>query len=527
MSIGKREQIVIGSIVALGLIAALHFLVFAESARQLKDAKASYDGMVTKVQSLRTLNDEAVLTSYTQETKRFLDEVQTGIDKLKLQMPEAFVIPKIEEIKLELPPSTPQGELEAKKKETLDKLIAERKLKQVDLVMAEIERLQAKAQDRELKHSFLGPLSWNVPLALPAPMQSGQLWDQIKNVAEFKSTLDRMGDDTTQQQTSTPPAAGALALPTAPAQPSQVRLQINWQYEQQLRVLGMDMRQVTLLRAKGEFVPLFYRLCLANLIMKQGLAGHRVFNEELTRETLLKILGVELQQDPIEGLQESKLYFAYEQLRALNNLLELAKAKKVAEVTDVVFRSYAFLVEQKSPETPIDLKIIDPAMLPDDEVDAAPLSPNATPTPDPNLDPMMMDPNYDPLMAGGMGMGMGGAPLTPLGQPGKPAAITKTDKDLGYALPIKLTFRAKNADAFTYVYDVLREKPMTELHRLVIRSMSQRNPADGSVEMTVTFLEVPKLFDTIENVKKIIEDIKANRQPGSAEAADQAAPPAL
>lgn len=102
--------------------------------------------------------------------------------------------------------------------------------------------------------------------------------------------------------------------------------------------------------------------------------------------------------------------------------------------------------------------------------------------------------------------------------------LTPGEEDIGYALPIKIRFRAGNRDAFAYMYEVLAEKPMAELHRLIIRSMSEYNPSDQTIDAETTFIIVPKLFDTIDIVRSILKEIRQEDAPTTTAETAQAAP---
>ena len=59
------------------------------------------------------------------------------------------------------------------------------------------------------------------------------------------------------------------------------------------------------------------------------------------------------------------------------------------------------------------------------------------------------------------------------------------DNEIGYALPIKLTYRVSNIKGWEFIYEVLRRNPLAELHRVLIRSMSVYDPANTDIEMTL------------------------------------------
>ena len=58
-----------------------------------------------------------------------------------------------------------------------------------------------------------------------------------------------------------------------------------------------------------------------------------VLQEPLSRKMLYDILEVDMPYDQVAGLKDNKLYFAYEELRNLNTLLEMAREYSVSDVT--------------------------------------------------------------------------------------------------------------------------------------------------------------------------------------------------
>ena len=544
MTIGKREQIVIGVITAIALIAILHVAIFVPSTASFKKAKDDLDDTVAKISNLQTLRSKDALVKFNAQSDQFLKDLKQGIGDLKLDQPEEFVIPTLAEIKPDPAPAGKMANPEQAKKDKLDAIIKEKREKQKDKLLEEIERLRGFIQDRKVQMTFLGPYGWNIPTQLPPAMQSMQLWDLLKNIAEGKGTLERLGKN------------------------SPVYRSILFQYEKNLYALGLDVRQAQKLANYGEFVPLYYRLSIASLILKQNPKGHPILGEELTRDRLFKLLGIDLPMDPIKGIADSKVYFAFEELRTLNNLLDAAKQMGVSEVTNVVFRGYAFLRTQKSLDAPDDkIPIVDPSKLDNDETDDPSISGDLI-AGGPMMGGGMMGPGMGGMMGPGMGMmgpgmgmmgpGMQGPATKKSGGSKKPGggapsgggeddsedgggampgtgsgggADSKEDPtnkpkedEIGYALPIKITFRASNLNAFSYIYEVLRDRPMTEIHRMVLKSMSQRDPNNPNIEVAATFLFVPQLFGTLDEVRKLIKELQEPESSAKSSAAKETAP---
>lgn len=537
MNIGKREQIVIGSITAIALIAGLHFAIFSPAAESFTSSKSARDQMRTTIQGLRTIADEKIITDYNTKTLGFLDKLKSGVNYLQLDQPPAFDIPKLADIPAD---GAKPGQLPDDFKKEKQKEIANSKASaQLDLVMGEISKFRALQAEKAIQLSFLNNpqlLScWRIPEQLPPTMRGGPLWDQIKSIADSKISLNNMN----------------LQSP--------LYMRMRQQYYVSLQPLGLDMNHSETLARYGEFVPLIQRLCYADLIlkmmdaqMKQSGVPVTVLGEPLTRERLLDFLNIKLDYDPLPELTENKVYFMYHELRSLNYMLTVARDTKIKDVTAVTLRGYAFLRNQPAPENPADGQWIpsDLSKLADDETDdprvwmkkeeLAAFDPNAPIDPVTGLPMGMTDPSMagDAAgatmdMAGGAGaMGTALDP-NPLAS-GPPKTQRKPEEDLGYAIPIKITYVAPNDVGLKYAYEMMRRRPLTEFHRFVMRSTSiylpgltvAANPSNTDIEMTATMLFVPKLFDTIEQVRQILKDAGVTSESQTATPTEAPAAPA-
>ena len=86
---------------------------------------------------------------------------------------------------------------------------------------------------------------------------------------------------------------------------------------------------------------------------------------------------------------------------------------------------------------------------------------------------------------------------------------------MGFAFPIEFTFRALNKDGWTFIYDVLKRYPMTEIYRLSLQSISEYAPDNPDIQFAVYFLFVPRLFDTMENVRKVLQELQQQQSPSA------------
>ena len=92
-----------------------------------------------------------------------------------------------------MPPGTSVEDIGKAQQKELDEVIKPELFeKQTDLVSEEIERLRSFLNLDDMKASFLGKKGWNIPNQLPEAMQTGQLWDLVRVIAETKGILKRL-----------------------------------------------------------------------------------------------------------------------------------------------------------------------------------------------------------------------------------------------------------------------------------------------------------------------------------------------
>lgn len=545
MNIGKREQIVIGVISALGLIAGLHYYIFAPGVVNLAKAQGERDATMTQLKGMIRLNDPKKLDLFENQINQYLDNLDEGLKTLKVDQPEIFALPtlaKVEPKKGEPPfpppiPTPPRANWKPGRGQTpwptplppekeprrarQREIAMERAPQQLTMIMDEVAKLRAAQAAKHPELSFLDfrqappnmpPTQWSgwrVPTELPAEMQGGALADALKDIANYKGMVDMT------------------------AKSSNLLRTIQQNYNNFTYKIGLDMDFNTNLKKYGEFVPQIQKLFFVDLIMKRAAStpgGMIILSKQLTTADLCNYLDVNLDFVPLEGISESKAYFLYEELRNLNYMIEMAGKMGVKRITEVTLRGYGYLrffpnltAEQIEGSYP------NPVTLSDDEQDglmgpelpdgytmnAAGQVLDAMGNPvDPNqvialLHPEMLEPN-DPLLNG----------LPPVTHSG--SIVPKAD-ELGYAIPIKMAYVATNTVGISYLYEILRDKPLAELHRLIMRSLSANweilnpyysvlsapaEPNSNDLEITATFIFVPKLFNAIDDVKKMIKEIR-------------------
>lgn len=549
MGFGKREQIIIGAVVAVILIAALHITVFAPRAAAFSKAMQDRDMEAEKIQRMRIVKDPQLLDRFEKESTDRLAQLQEGIKHLGLNTNEIFIMaPKEkstsssneneeesesgysnssssddEDYDKELEGDATGSGTNTRQQTTTEEEKTQRELTpdelrkkaekeaevkkkvdaQTDLIMAEIALLMSlrgdPANPSQTQTSFLDARGWNLPVQLPDTMNGPALWDQLRQIADIKNALDRMSKTARDYQAT------------------------ERRYSTSLRPLGIDVVHMNQrLQRYGEFVgPFFFRMAYAHLILERLKAEPTpvfIAGKQLDRDEIFIILGIKIPDKRIRYLEESRYYFVYEELKNLNNLIKMAKNMQVADISSVTFRGFAFLKEQGARKAARERPITDIRELGNDEADAATEEGAAR-----GGGAIM------PGIPGMPGVGMPGVGMPGVGIPGVPgmpgvgglagyrASLTQAgktkplDKEIGYALPIKITIKANNNVMYNYIWDVLRDNPLAELHRLVLKSDASdvrlRDPGNPNIEASATFIFVPKLFDTIESVREVLNEL--------------------
>lgn len=461
------------SLVGIILVFALHLTVFSPQAQDYKEAKTEHDDMVAQIRQLKRVRPSTPgapdrLTEYEQNTQQFLDELQEGISELGLDYPEEFVMPQPQAIQVDAPEGTPPEQIEQMRSEKFTQQLVAKINEQIDLLLSEVEELAGYRNRSDVQMNFLGPQGWGLPTELPAEMQSAQLWDMLKAAYETKGMLEKLSPDTAYYS--------------------------NWQnrYDRILLAVGLNPQRAEYLKRFGEFVPLYYKAQVLNLIsdrMPEG-APRYIMQEQLDRDMLIDLLGIQMPNEPIEGTSETRLYFAEEELRHLNDLLALSLEDefKLSQINQVVLWGYGYLREIPEGMPQPGMDFVTPDNLPSDE----PLlteQPRGT-----------REPAYTRQVG-----------VAPQAEPDEEPKAPQP-QDIGFAMPIKLNFRATNINAWSYIYEVLRRNPMYELHRLELSALPRQiDPDSKMLDVEATFIAVPKLFETIEQIRGILDELQTQQ----------------
>jgi hypothetical protein len=526
MTIGKREQIVVGIIVAIITVAILHMTIFAQRQAALRTAQGNFAQTAGKVQQMKQAPSTKVLVEYTSLTQTLLTQLEEGVNQLGMEKLDEFVTPD---------PKDPN----------FLTILLQKLNQQLDMIMRATARLAEFSASQKTRMSFLDQRQWGIPTALPPRMQSSALWDTLNEIKDTRGVLN----------SSTPG--------------SEVYLRTQQRYNQLLQQVGLDIGKVEQLKEYGEFVPIYYQMQILNLILSRIPEGETILirQEVLTRDNLMTILGIKRPTDTIPNLTETLSYFVYQYLNFVNQLLAMAETHGIQEVTNVTLRGWSFLRKAPDEKQLPNMTVDAPASLEDDRQmpfdyvsmgggirlpkavrqrfnglalltskQLADLQARGYPREqiakwtaldfeDHNVK-LRRPSDSDHESGGGIGIGIGiGASAAPT--PAPQALESKPrDEDIGYAFPVEITFRAPNKEGWTFIYDVLNKTPLNELYRISMTSMSTQRPADTNIEFTVTFLFVSKLFKTIDTVRDLLKQLGPNpTAPKPAPAAEKAATP--
>ncbi len=531
----KREIIVIGGIIAALMMGGLHFFLFKERVDRQAAAIAQRDERVGQLRQMRTLSDISELDAFNAQLDDKVKLLTEVAPLIGFDQPEAFLMPTLVN-DFAIDPEKRISEIEPFVMDEYKKASMARVPKQVDYLLEEVGKLQAMArasqqgarsQDRSttasVRLTFLGqppaaatpPPTWWLPIQLPERLlaDKGRLWDGLRQLADQKFILDQMD----------------------PASP-----QYNFNYTQYQglvwQVLGINYSYIDSTKHFGEFVPLISKLALANLILTEMDAWEKaspdqwvlIHSSRLDRDLLFRILDInlELPGEVILGLQENKLYFAFEQLRSLNRMLELAAANGVGEISQVLLDGYSYLRLNEESLVAIEPAIvgpIDPATLPNDELAMGKMEVVAQA--EESIDDFYeMEFMMEEEMGGEMGeeFGMEGMAEVSTEPTIAEAPLAPSETEPGVGLPIKIIYTATNDRTWRFLYEVLRTQPTTELHRLQFENISQY-PAYGNSQEVRThaiFISVPKMFRVIDTVRQV-NQLTGVEDPAAAPAGEE------
>ncbi len=458
MKFGKREQIVILVVVGLVMIAGLHLTVFKSRATRYSTSVQRVQEMQSKANNLPTIREPRQLEELKKSTKTLNQEYADAVTSMSLSLPEVFLVPATAaevnpaDVKGATPPpaNAASAVIQKFKQDNFEAVKKTKYEDQLTSVLQEIKTLQsfnkktegnrAKTTDMSFLGEGLEKSGWDLPVKLPDNIAGGRLEDLLREIDQTVGIL-------------------RMIASSSPALQQEQRAR----YEAHLKELGIsndlyrDLGPASL-SAKGEPVPLIHKLCHAALLEQAIGPGKKISDKTITRELLYDWLEIKLPYDRLEGLRVNDLYFVYEDLRFLNLLLALSVKREITQIFGVVLESPAYLREQADLTDPPD-----------------PIPPPKQPT------PVASNPA---VVSSSLSSGASGGPPTAVkvNPPGKEA--------VGLCLPIILQFRSNNLNAWNFIYDVLREIPLSELDQAEFHAASEA----GDLFCQIRFLFVPHLF---------------------------------
>lgn len=469
ISIGKREKLIAGIVIAIVAIAAVHFVLFKGPARQLAQLKAERDSLMSQVQRLPKLPPK-------QEVDQRFDQIRKDEFLFWKASTDMHVMPLLVFYDpLEPPP--PKGSDDKAKAEQEAKMAVYRSQERAysrtreDIIAARFKQLLTMKERYEggeewvgdnlfihnppetlpthvMKMTFLenNNQGWHLPSSLKKEFQgSPKLWDEINHLYEGWSLIENIPVTSSQYN----------------------RHFVN--YQQRLINLGFPLQALQGVQTRLGFdVPDFIiRLLFAQLVWEQ--AGDETIaiglDQTLTLPMLKKMFGVKTPET-------ERMRVLNAQLDLLSNtLLPLARKNRIAEIVMVTLPTATdYFIRTKI------------------EKGAAPTRTGG--------------------MAGGLGLqrpgGMGGAPpgmgmgmLARTRQTQQASAEAEGEDqyqltDKGTMTFVSMRFKANNQNTFRFIYEVLNDPTYVGLEDLKI--VSQQSSEDLLVQCVFnTLMEVDGL----------------------------------
>ncbi|MBI1785146.1 hypothetical protein HYR69_08375, partial [Candidatus Sumerlaeota bacterium] len=218
MRFGKREQIVVLGLAVLGTIGLLHLLFFSGRASELATSFKKVQELEGQVRDLKRIADMGRFNKFKEMTKALGTTYTDVITSLSLTHPPEFNALRLDDVVITPPKGAAKEQIQKMKEAKLNEMRKEQSGKQLDLIYAQLEKLQEFAADAErndetkTKAYFLGNFSgkgggWNLPIALPKDLYSpnnksdiGKLVDKLRELSQNKGMLDVINKEQTELQ---------------------------------------------------------------------------------------------------------------------------------------------------------------------------------------------------------------------------------------------------------------------------------------------------------------------------------------
>jgi hypothetical protein len=506
MKFGNREKIIGVSVVALGLIGGLHFLVFAPKANQYQESVKAYNDAVADLNNVGQPPPETEIVSFQQRTWDYQRRMLDFLKDANLLIPEGFPIPVV--VEKAAPVEGEEGydyyaeeqdpaaagigamgmmgpwmggpgmmgagqgsNVAAIPEKEFDPLTPEQK-RTLAAKLSELERLRDAGGDTRL--TFMdGETQWNILRQLPDAIRRGNV-----DVADLVRRLQ-----------------GTDAIIKQAGEGSNLRYQRQGQYVTELRGIGLDQvrrqglapggtpntlvnsRAVpSILRDYGNLAAVMHTINRINLIKASvpkeslNITSDEAYFAQLEDLLRLDSENEQFRTSDITYIKWQVVAFdALKQMDALLDLITMARDAKLVEVSSVKFWD------------PVDVEWIDPATAA--TADATTTDGAAAGAMNPWGDPSMMgmgDPTLmDPSMMMGMGMGMGfgmGFGMQPVGP---------TGEVIGTSTPIEIEVRGTNAAVMAFAHAITHSRRLYSIDSFQITGVTGQPNIEVTARMVV------------------------------------------
>ncbi len=436
LKIGKREKIVVGAILGLGCILALHVFIFSKRIKEYTDLRNNYQQLKTEYGNMGNIQNPKEIQTYKTQTGEYITEFNKTIDDLNLDFPPHHQNPEDPE--------------------------SEKKIYQETYDFVKMLRQMAESTEG-IKYSFLGTTGWNFPTKLPEPIVAkrvnvGDTLDKIRDVQEILKVIS---------------ADNYTILNQKQADLKNLKKEI-----------GVDTDIINQIKKYGEDVPRYVLLAHVDLIMEAKPEDYA-----LTREQLYTYLDIQMQK---------YVMALTKQIEGSVDILDRAKKAGIEDIKELYYLPENKIMANKTTgETTGEFAI--PKAKPGAAPGAvsAPGMTGEMMAGEPGMpgfgEPGMPGMGEPGLGGGEMGMVPGMEEMA--GEPGMPGMGTLAQKQQGQqakqqgtfdtlvaiARPIRITVAGPNLNVMNFLYDISHCKKTYELDDLLFKSTQE-----GKVECTMT-----------------------------------------
>jgi len=452
----NREKKVIGAILTILFIAALHFMVFSRKAMDYDTTMAEWSQARDDVEKIvgQAKNPNEVKKAE-ERVNKYKEEFKNMIRSLHIDLPNIYI------------DSTP---------ESLKKRRAE-----FDSCIERLLSFQSKLKNTKL--SFLGEKGWNLPQGLPDNIKKRpeRLWDVMSQLRGINAILKVVDNQVVRNEKLT-------------------------QYSTLLKEIGIDETAIDSLSKYGKCVPVINRICHYRLIIKE-----KPKDLKMTDEQIQEYLRIEYPDNFLHGLNC--------QIYALTDMIEMADANKIEDITEVQMNDQHLIREIPKPgETPPPSEA-PPAYIgpPDVLPGEAPMSPAVAGGREMGLAaPAALGGQRYPLgdveLMGEPGLMRAGVPMTR--QPLVRREEAALQNLLAIGMPMIIRVNGSNFNVTNFLYTVCNSPRSYELDSLIINTIKDREGV----------LDVYAWVNILASVEGVVVDLDTIWKEPKKEEAKPAAP---